>query len=292
MKIIENYCIQIKKNYPDLKIETIILNKQGQYNDVLVVNKSLIFRFAKVSAAIDTLKQEMILLQSLQDHITLKIPNPLYHNVETDMVGEAFLSYPILPGKSLWRDKFKAIEDTDALERMSAELSTFLYELHHISAHIIMPIAPTLRDTHQAWVTMYNRIKTNLFKFMRMDACHKVAHHFEYFLDNPSWSSFEPVLRHGDFGTDNIIYDPINLSIVGIIDFGSAGLGDPAVDFAGLLSSYGEKFYEQCAVKYPEMKQAKKRVQFYYGTFALQEALFGIENDDKVAFQNGISEYV
>jgi aminoglycoside 2''-phosphotransferase len=33
-------------------------------------------------------------------------------------------------------------------------------------------------------------------------------------------------------------------------------------------------------------------VQFYVGTFALQEALFGIENGDREAFQSGIADYV
>jgi aminoglycoside 2''-phosphotransferase len=40
------------------------------------------------------------------------------------------------------------------------------------------------------------------------------------------------------------------------------------------------------------MEQAYERVKFYCGTFALQEALFGIENDDRDAFQAGMEEYV
>jgi len=38
------------------------------------------------------------------------------------------------------------------------------------------------------------------------------------------------VLRYGDFGTGNILYDPQTLTISGIIDFGFAGLGDGALD--------------------------------------------------------------
>ena len=50
-----NYIQQIKKQAPDLQIETVSLNQQGQYNDILIVNSELIFRFAKVPAAIETL---------------------------------------------------------------------------------------------------------------------------------------------------------------------------------------------------------------------------------------------
>jgi len=34
-----------------------------------------------------------------------------------------------------------------------------------------------------------------------------------------------------------------------------------------------------------------ERLAFYAGTFALQEALFGIENGDRQAFENGIAAY-
>jgi len=41
----------------------------------------------------------------------------------------------------------------------------------------------------------------------------------------------------------------------------------------------------------PEMHAALDRVAFYRGTFALQEALFGIENNDTEAFHAGLEAY-
>jgi aminoglycoside 2''-phosphotransferase len=35
-----------------------------------------------------------------------------------------------------------------------------------------------------------------------------------------------------------------------------------------------------------------ERIVFYQGTFALLEALFGIENQDEGAFKSGIASYV
>jgi aminoglycoside 2''-phosphotransferase len=34
------------------------------------------------------------------------------------------------------------------------------------------------------------------------------------------------------------------------------------------------------------------RIRFYRGIFALEEALFGVENDDPQAFQAGMARYV
>ena len=45
------------------------------------------------------------------------------------------------------------------------------------------------------------------------------------------------------------------------------------------------------ARSYPFVERMAERLAFYAGTFALQEALFGIENGDRQAFENGIAAY-
>jgi aminoglycoside 2''-phosphotransferase len=76
-----------------------------------------------------------------------------------------------------------------------------------------------------------------------------------------------------------------------VIDFSGCALGDPAYDFAGLLSGYGEAFVRYCAAGYPDVESLLPRTRFYQGIFALEEALFGIENNDPQAFENGIEGY-
>jgi aminoglycoside 2''-phosphotransferase len=283
---------QIETHYPELGIETAVLNQDGQYNNVLIVNDALVFRFAKVPAAIATLQQEIAIQTRIADHLTLAIPYPIYSHTETTIVGEAFVGYRMIPGQPLWRDAFQTVTDADARSRMAAQLARFLYELHHIPIGGLTPLDLPVGDTGQEWTELYQRIETKLFTYMRPDARQQVTAHFQPFFDNPERYEFEPTLRHGDFGTGNIIYDPQTASIVGIVDFGFAGLGDPATDFAGLYISFGQAFYEQCYAVYPQMEQALPRVHFYCGTFALMEALFGLENDDRDAFESGIAQYV
>ncbi|MCM3337496.1 phosphotransferase [Paenibacillus sp. MER TA 81-3] len=95
-----------------------------------------------------------------------------------------------------------------------------------------------------------------------------------------------------DFGTSNILIHPETGALAGVIDFGDSGLGDPALDFAALYAQYGEGFLEMCKASYGGMERVQERLDFYARTFALQEALFGIENDDKAAFENGIRTYI
>ncbi len=46
-----------------------------------------------------------------------------------------------------------------------------------------------------------------------------------------------------------------------------------------------------CINLYPNGNEISERVKFYKSTFALQEALHGVENNDIQAFENGIKVY-
>lgn len=281
----------IRRYYPDLIIESARLNQEGQYNHVLVVNEDLIFRFAKVPAALQTLRRETAILRGIRDHITLAIPDPVYCSLEANAIGEAFVGYPMIRGKPLWRDLFRTISDPDVLEALARDLATFLRELHSIPVKTI-PVDLPLEDVPDGWADMYRRIRDKLFPYMRPDARALVTDHFGPYLHDPQAYAFEPVLRHGDFGTGNLIYDPEARRMAGVIDFGAAGLGDAATDMAGLLSSFGEPFLARCATYYPAIEASSSRIRFYYGTFALQEALFGLENGDQEAFASGMETFV
>ena len=103
-----------------------------------------------------------------------------------------------------------------------------------------------------------------------------------------------PVLIHGDFGPGNILYDARSHAIGGVIDLSSAGLGDPATDFAALSSpvSYERWFVELVAETYGAPQGMLDRTAFYIGTFALQEALHGLDTGDSRAYDAGMKEYL
>lgn len=291
MEKVEHYVGQIGAIYPELGIVSAEINRDGQYNDVLVVNGSLIFRFAKVQDTIETLRKEVAILHYLQDHISLQIPNPAFVNTTSKVIGEVFVGYPMIAGIPLWRKNFKKITNPAVRQRIAAQLAAFLKELHQVPVKEL-GVALQIEDQPAYWTEMYAQIQEKLYPYMRADAQKEISKHFENFFANLGQYEFKPKLRHGDFGTGNILFDPESESIVGVIDFGSVGLGDPAGDFAGLFSSFGEEFYRYCYSVYPAMEAALERVKFYYGTFALQEALFGFDNHDREAFRAGMKNYV
>lgn len=291
MDKVQHYIDQLRMFFPELDIVSAEINRDGQYNDVLVVNESLVFRFAKVQDAIETLLREVAVLHHLQDQISLPIPNPSFVNIDTKVIGAVFVGYPMIPGIPLWRENFRKITNPDVRQRMAVQLATFLKELHQVSVKKL-GVELQIEDKPAYWIDMYAQIQEKLYSYMRADARQEISEHFEKFFVNLEQYDFRPKLRHGDFGTGNILFNPESESIAGVIDFGGVGLGDPVGDFAGLFISFGEAFYRNCYSVYPEMEAALERVNFYCGTFALQEALFGFDNDDQKAFRAGMENYV
>lgn len=286
--LIEN----IQSVYSDLSIEDFYPNEIGQNNNVLIVNGSLVFRFPKYKNGIIQLRKETEILQYIKGIISIPIPNPIYQYFEELEPGKAFTGYKLIDGVPLWMESLRGIKDIELVKGVATQLVSFLVDLHSISKEkASRDLKLEVRDPLEEMNNLYGKIRNNLFTFMRKEAQKEISHSFETFLYGEAFSKLDITLIHGDFGASNILWNPETSRISGIIDFGSSGLGDPAYDFAGILSSYGRDFFDMCISLYPGGSEISERVNFYKSTFALQEALHGIENDDKQAFENGIKDF-
>jgi aminoglycoside 2''-phosphotransferase len=192
----------------------------------------------------------------------------------------------------LWRKSFFEIKSDEQVRALASQLVSFLAAMHSISGELASrELKLEARHPRDEMSDLYEKIQHKLFPFMRKEAQISVIESFEDFLKGEALSDLNLALIHGDFGASNILWSSDTGKISGIIDFGGSGIGDPAYDFAGLLSSYGEDFFNRCIDQYPNGKEIAERVHFYKSTFALQEALHGIENDDEKAFEAGIQDY-
>jgi aminoglycoside 2''-phosphotransferase len=288
----QSYLKAIRKTYPDLQVSSVVYHADGQNNDVLILNGSLIFRFPRYEQGLRRLRSEVAILAGIRSAVTLVVPEPIFVHLEGATLGEAFLGYEMIAGEPLWRETMAAIQNSRTLDRLAGQLGTFLRELHAVPVETTIGITLPVSSAYAQYSDLYARIQYKLFPYMRPDARAWAFDHFEAFLGDPRSLMHTPVLIHGDFGTSNILVDPATQSITGIIDFGSAGLGDPASDLAGLLSQYGDAFVRRLARAYPDLDACWHRMVFYQGTFALQEALSGLENDDPQALAHGLARYV
>lgn len=288
--MLENYVQKILEVHPNLQIHSVILNENGQNNAVIEVNNELIFRFPKYQQGIKELHEETRLLKFINKYITLDISNPIYQNLESQTVGEVFIGYRKIPGKNFDMQVFHSMRHDD-LCVIANQLAQFLSELHNIPLQAEFMDHHYQQNQYKYWENMYRRIQEKLFPYMSNGNQIIVIKHFEDFLNDTMNFQYKPAIVHGDFGVGNILIDHKLPKVTGIIDFGGSHVGDPAVDAAAIISGYGEDFLKQMYLFYPKLQNAESRMKFYMGTFALQEALFGIENNDEQAFKNGIFNY-
>lgn len=288
---INHYAKTIVAKYPDLQgAEVRLVEQEGQFNDALLVNGDLIFRFPRHTEGVDMMRREVAFLRGIRSRTTMPVPDPIYNNLETDKPGELFMGYPLLAGDPLWRPAVFAQTNKSVLDRWAGHLAGFLRELHAIPA-ADLPGEWPISDGLDEWKVMYGEMRESLFPLMRPDAQQEVSDHFEAYLDDPALHEYPPAPRHGDFGSGNILYDPQSMDISGIIDFGFAAVGDPAIDIAA-VSTLGDALFGRFTATYPAIEALLPRARFYRGTYALQEALHGFKSGDNVAFNAGMARYV
>lgn len=278
----------IRRACPALEIHSVEPIGSGQNNVLKLVNSELIFRFPKYKEGTTRLKREADLLSFIADRLPLDVPRPLLCCLDHETIYRPFISYRKLNGEPLQAERLQQIGDDAVRRRLAWQLTGFLRHLHSMNLDDHYKEERRSFDPYAEWADLYERIQTKLYSYLKPEARQWTDQHFGKFLHAKSVSPIAPALIHGDFGTSNLLYDPDEMRICGILDFDEAGIGDPAVDYAALRASYGESFFKLVLDVYPEVHQLMDRVIFYQGTFALQEALFGLENGDSEAFHAGI----
>jgi len=279
MPELDFYLTRIREIRPGLVIERASLNRDGLLNDVVIVNDAFVFRFAKRDYGFKDLKEEAEVLRLLRKHITLPIPTPFYEDHEE-------LAYPLIPGETLRRDILMSLPETDQ-QAMAEQLAQFFKELHDIPLEEIaessIPMADSLTD-YEGWLDLHERLQDKVFPLLLPYARQWAKEHFESWLSAPSNFEYEPRMVDTDIPPYHILFDRERRRISGIIDFGCAGLGDPAADFSCILYHYGESFMDRFYKIYPEAEAYLRRARFYAGAIEMRWLLAGIELNDPTWF--------
>jgi aminoglycoside 2''-phosphotransferase len=137
---------------------------------------------------------------------------------------------------------------------------------------------------YEGWVNVYERIREKVFPLLLPHVRDWVTEHFESHLADRSNFEYELRMVDTDIPPYHILYDKERIRINGIIDFGCAGLGDPAIDFGVIIYHYGESFMEKLFVSYPEAETHLKRSRFYAGAHEVRWLLTGLERNDTLWF--------
>ncbi len=266
------YIDRIKENFPNIDINSISENNDGLINDVFIINEDRVFRFAKdIKGAKKALKNEVQFVKLIAPYVGLNVP-------DFDLIEDDFVSYQFISGKPLLRNDIVILIDSEQ-DKLAQQLAQFLKALHTLpevmwTEHEIGP--SDVNRNRDVWCKLYADIQDQLFPHMMSHAKELVRRHFEPVISDMLSMEYRPALINGDMGAYHILYDSDQKKINGVIDFGTAGVGDPAADLACMLYYYGKSFVQRMNKYYPDLYEAIERARFWAGTFDLQCALAGI----------------
>jgi len=271
---------RIRAAFPDLPLATVRVDPDGLFNTVLIVDEQWVCRFAKNEHGIQALAREVDILDLVRRHVDLAVPTFEYQEPD-------FVAYRLIQGNPLNRQDLVEL-DLSQQDRLADQLATFLRQLHAISPAELQRRGIADSDaqrTPEDWLQLYADVERDVFPLLWRDQRDWVDRHFAPLRTAQLDLAYQPVLIHGDLAQYHILFQSrVTPDLVGIIDFGTAGLGDPAGDFAVVISMYGERFLRRMARAYPAIADALDRARFWAGTMELQWALAGLRSDDRSWF--------
>jgi aminoglycoside 2''-phosphotransferase len=269
----------IQHTFPDLDIQNIQINREGMANVVVIVNQARVFRFPRDPWGVELLRHEAKALDLVRRYVDLPVP-------DWDYRSDEMVSYPLISGEALLTDDVLRMSEQKK-DALAETLAVFLKQVHSIpmaeieEAKIHRAASARSKDD---WLQLYQDVQETLFPLMWADGRAWVKRHFARLLENPTFMIYEPHFVIGDLATYHLLLNPKTKSLNGVIDFGTAGIGDPADDFALIINQYGESFLRRMNLTYTEIHEHIGRARFRAGALELQWVLRGIQQDQKDMF--------
>ena len=278
----------VAEHVPDLKARRVVPIHEGWDSVVFEVNNEYIFRFARRADVVDQHEMELRLLPLLSRRLSTAVPEPEFIGRSDDGRLE-FFGYRKVPGRPL-------LEVASSVERAAAlatECATFLSELHSVSVKEASATGVKNMDA-EGWRKdlegFRERIRRDAFAHLNAATQRQVDDTWEAFLSAEENFQFSSVLIHGDLSPEaHILCEADRIS--GVIDWGDACVGDPALDFTGIFHACGRSFTERVVADYAGEVGGSffRRISFYRWLIPFHEIEFALATNSKDHLDRGLS---
>lgn len=277
MTIPDRYFARIEAHLPGIDRSRLRVNPDGLANFVIIADERWVFRFARDDHSRQDLARERAVLELIRPRLGVSVP-------DFTPLSDDGVVYPLIEGTPLYRHDLLRL-DGAAQDAFAKELASFLHMLHAVTAaeleaHSLGALLPGA--TRDEWRARFEQAEQALAPYLWADQRAWLADLFAPLRDGRLAMTFEPVLIHNDLAPYHILMAPHRLMtrLAGIIDFGVAGAGDPAADFATLITTYGESFVRRMAPWYPGLDDLLDRARLRAGYLEVEWVLKGLATND------------
>ncbi|NHJ84590.1 MAG: phosphotransferase [Asgard group archaeon] len=283
----------LKNYFPEINKEDIRFFYHGTYNVFLIKDDYILRvpdRFFRNKKGLVMLQKESQLLSFLNGRVPLPIPQYIYLNNSSTI---PFSIHKIIPGVSLNRIYMDLTnENKFTIAKTIADFLNVLHSPDMLTSyskefHIDYNKEEFLANLHNKWSNRYSRIKEVVFPYINVKHRKWLIEIFDEYLNNDDNFKFNPSLVHMDFDTSNILINPINFQITGIIDFEDSQIYDPAYDLQFI--NQGVAFSNVLLQNYSWATKSElySRIKFYYYRQGVEYLEFGIDNNRPLMIDEG-----
>jgi len=234
---------------------TIFENDDGYDFEVAIVDHDWVFRFPRRPGVEEALEVEIALLAALAPALPVDVP--AFEHISRNPL---FVGYRVLRGEPL------VDEDANGVR-------AFLDALHAFDPSGLPVERPDWIEAYREQCAEFERL---VFPLLDKD---RRAQAMQLFGDAETLVDFEPALLHADLGPAHLLVRDGRLT--GVIDWGDARVGDPALDYAWLLNGpFGDWDVD------PDLR---RRARFYHRLGPWYEAHYGLFTNQPAHTERGLA---
>jgi len=234
----------IAHQFPDLAGSEVRPLGAGWDNELFTVGVEWIFRFPKRAERVPWLVREIELMAIVSETVGSMAPRFGRFGVPSPMFPYPFVAYRRLPG--VGADEADACD----LAVLAADIAGLLSRLHRIDPERVP--GPPVEWESERW----RRLGTDLA--MQAAAVRPLLRPDLLGVAEPYLSGVVPApledgprrFIHNDICADHLLVDRHTGRLSGLVDFTDAKIGDPVLDFVGLVTISGRSFIDDVVAHY------------------------------------------
>jgi aminoglycoside phosphotransferase (APT) family kinase protein len=252
----------LRERLPSLVGNRVDVIHDGWDSEVHVVDGTWVVRIPRRAQVAAEVRAEIALLAELGPTLPVAVPS-------AEAVG---------PAQEGWF-AYRLIEGTPIQPGApAAEVAAFLSALHRFPVERAADLGVRRPEWEAAVSGRLGEFSSRVVPMLEPHERALARRRFAEFLSDPANFSFRPALIHADLGPEHLLCDPDG-RLVGVIDWTDAHIGDPALDFAWLLTGLGDRFAADLLAAYDGDVDATfaGRAAFFQLLGPWYEVLYGVD---------------
>ncbi|MGW0183559.1 phosphotransferase family protein [Nocardia sp. NPDC003345] len=257
--------------------------RRGQFHDV-IVGADRVVCLPRTPAAAARLSGRSRTLRTLAAlDLGVRTPVPLSEGRDAD--ATPYLVLDRIPGAALDPALLSGAE-TAVVAEYARILTALARAGQDPEARRLLPRTPVGR-----WSRFAGEVRVALFPLMSHAGRRRADRELVAVEAAPPLAD---AVVHGDLGPENVLWEWRDGTprMTGILDWDDVALGDQAEDLAAVEAGHGQTLVQGIlARRGPADPELTSRITAVRGTFALQQALAGLRDDDREELAAGLAEY-